>query len=98
MISWDNMPIAVKVDPNNLFALAGDGTMDEHGNLKTYFNDVDMDQLFAARDPSLFAAVQEKEQGEKLYLRRCIPIPPFIAERIIESKARNAHQMGAEVA
>ena len=32
-----------------------------------------------------------------MFLRRSIPVPPFIALAIIESKARNARQLGAEL-
>jgi hypothetical protein len=88
----------MKFEPTNLFALAGDGTLDEHGNFKTHFEDVDIDQLLAARNKETFAAVQEEAQGDKLYLRRCIPVPPFIALKLIESTAESAHQMGAELA
>jgi len=98
LISWDELHLAVKVDPTHLFALAGDGTMDNQGNLKTYFKDVDTDQLFAARDATTFGATQDIVQGDRLYLRRCIPVPPFIALKISESTARNAHQIGYEVA
>jgi hypothetical protein len=98
LLSWDELPLAMKIEPTNLFALTGDGTLDEHGNFKTYFKDVDIDQLLAARDKEAFASIQEKNQGGKLYLRRCIPVPPFIALKLIDLEADSAHQMGAELA
>jgi len=33
ILSWDNLPLAVKVDPANLFTLAWDGTVDIESNL-----------------------------------------------------------------
>ena len=55
ILSWDNLPLAVKVDPANLFTLAWDGTVDIERNLKTYFADIDTNQLFtAAHDPVAF--------------------------------------------
>jgi hypothetical protein len=97
IISWDDLPLAIKVDPMTLFAHAGDGTLDDAGLLKTYFTNVNTNQLFAAKDPEAFEAIQEDEQGDKLYLRRCIPVPPFIALMMVDSKATDAHQLGAEV-
>jgi hypothetical protein len=100
LLSWDELPLALKFEPTNLFTLAGDGTLDENGDFKTYFEDVDIGKLLAARNKETFAAVQGNDQGRgKLYLCRCIPVPPFIALTLIESEAKkNAHQMGAELA
>jgi len=98
IISWDNLPLAVKVDPTILFAHAGDGTLDHQGNRKTHFTNVDYNQLFAATDPTTFAAAQEDDQGDKLFLQRCIAVPPFIALMMLDSKAKSAHQLGADMA
>ena len=52
----------------NFFALAGDETIDNQGNLKTHFIIVDAGQLFAAKDPILlFTAVQENIQVASLH-------------------------------
>jgi hypothetical protein len=91
------LALAVKLVPMILFSLAGEG-LDNEGNLTTYFKDLDTNQLFAARDPETFAAVQEMNDNEKLFLRRCIPIPPFVATMMVESRAENAHHLGAELA
>lgn len=68
IISWDNLPLAVRLDPTVLFTHAGDGTLDNQGALRTYFTDVDSDQLFAATNTNSFANVQEDNQGETLFL------------------------------
>jgi hypothetical protein len=84
IISWDDLPLAVKLVPTILFSLAGEG-IDENSNLTTHFKDIDTDQLFAAKDPEAFAAVQEKkDDDEKLFMRRCIPVPPFITLMMVE--------------
>jgi hypothetical protein len=58
LLSWDELPLAMKFEPMNiLFALAVDGTLDKHGNFKTYFEDIDIEQLLAARDKDTFAAI-----------------------------------------
>jgi len=99
LISWDNGSLAIKLDPSNLFALAGDGTLDEEGILKNYFRDLNTAQLFNARDTRAFGSVQELDQNEKMYMRRCIPIPPFIALMMTEHiENENAHQLGTRVA
>jgi hypothetical protein len=82
VLSWDELPLAMKFEPTNLFALAGDGTLDENRNSKTYFEYVDIGELLAARNKETFAAIQGNDEGSKLYLRCCIPVPPFIALKL----------------
>lgn len=71
MISWDELPLAVKLVPDILFPHGGeDGSYGDQGNLKTHFKDVDSTQLFAATDVDSFTATQETtNQDAKLFLR-----------------------------
>lgn len=99
MISWDDRPLATKLDPLNLFVLAGDGNIDIEGNIKDHFNDIDTTRLFAARDAREFGNVPDSDQEGKMFLRRCIPIPPFLALKIIDHiEEESAHDLGARMA
>jgi hypothetical protein len=99
LISWDDRPLATKLDPSNLFVLAGDGTIDEQGNLRNHFKNVDTNCLFEARNAREFSEVPDVGQNEKMFLRCCIPVPPFIALMMIDHiEDEDAHQLGARLA
>jgi hypothetical protein len=101
LISWDDRSLATKLDPSNLFVLAGDGTIDEQGNLRNYFNNIDTNCLFEARNTREFSEVTNEGQNEKMFLRHCIPVPPFIALMMIldqHIEEEDAHQLGARLA
>jgi hypothetical protein len=98
LISWDDTVSPVRLDPSNLFKLAGDGTMDANGVTRNSFSVVDKNYLMQASNTIRFEEAQVINQGHRIFLRRCIPVPPFVAMTIINSGPLDAHDMGTVIA
>jgi hypothetical protein len=98
LISWDDTVSPVRLDPSNLFKLAGDGTMDANGVTRNSFSEVDKNYLMQASNTIRFEEAQVINQGQRIFLRRCIPVPPFVTMAIINSGPLDAHDLGTAIA
>jgi hypothetical protein len=96
LLGWGNNATPIKISPATFFAAPGDGSMTNGGNRRSDFPGVDTAALRTAENKESFAAGAETRP--RVQLRRCVAIPPFVANWLMDIESNDPHDWGVKIA
>lgn len=96
LLGWGNTATPIKISLVTFFAAPGDGSVTNGGNRRSDFPGVDMAALRAAEDKESFAAGGETRP--RVQIRKCVAIPPFVANWLMDMGSNDPHDWGVKIA
>jgi hypothetical protein len=96
LLGWGDNASPIKFETASFFAIPGDGSMTNGGNRRSDFPGLDITVLRAAGNVEDFARATETRP--RIHLRKCVAIPPFIANWLLSTQSDDPHAWGTKIA
>jgi hypothetical protein len=96
LLGWGENATPMKFDNASFFAMPGDGSVTNGGNRRSDFPGLDMTVLRAAENAESFALALDSRP--RIHLRKCVAIPPFMTQWLLDTQLSDPHVWGAQIA